>query len=83
METKSAAIDFVLTGVVTLVPLTVESLKKAKRYMEKYGDLPMYFADAALVVLAGEFGIQNILTLDHNDFGIYRVGKKNCFNILP
>ncbi len=82
-KAQSAALDFVIKGVVTLVPTTVKSLKEAKRLMKKYSDRPMDFADATLVVLAEEFGTRDILTFDHKDFNIYRIGKKGLFNIFP
>ncbi len=82
-EAQSAALDFVLTGAVTLVPSSIESLRIAKGLMRKYKDLPMDFADATLLVLANELGTDDILTLDIRDFSIYRVGKKGCFTIWP
>ena len=42
---QTAAIDFVLNGAITLVPLSLESLKRAKRLMEKYKDIPMDYAE--------------------------------------
>lgn len=80
---QSAALDFVLTGAVVLVPSSVETLKVAKNLIQKYRDLPMDFADATLVVLANDLGIDHIVTFDRKDFGIYRVAKKRSFTILP
>jgi predicted nucleic acid-binding protein len=80
---QSAALDFVLTGTVTLVPSSVESLGLAKRLMTKYHDLPMDFADATLVTLAYDLDIQDIITFDAGHFGIYRFKKKKTFQILP
>ncbi len=82
-KAQSAALDFALTGVVSMIPSSIESLKSVKRLMRKYSDLPMDYADASLVVLAMDLGIENILTLDRNDFGIYRLGKKGYFSIFP
>ncbi|MFC1857664.1 type II toxin-antitoxin system VapC family toxin [Thermodesulfobacteriota bacterium] len=80
---QAAALDFVLTGAVVLVPQSIESLKQVKSLMKKYKDLPMDFADATLIVLAKDLGIDNIVTLDKKHFGIYRIGKQRYFNLLP
>ncbi len=60
---QCAALDFVLESVVEIVPSNPESLKKTKNLMKKYADLPMDFADATLVCLATQTGMQNIVTL--------------------
>lgn len=80
---QSAALDFVLTGAVVLVPSSVESLNMARSLMQKYKDLPMDFADATLFVLAKHLGIDHIVTFDRKHFGIYRIGKKRSFTIMP
>ena len=38
--------------------------------MKKYADLPMEFADATIVCLAMETGMQNIATFARKDFGL-------------
>lgn len=50
--------------------------------MEKYRDVPMDLADASLVVLAEEYKIGRILTLDIKDFGIYQWNNQNYFEDL-
>ena len=67
---------------VELVPLNVDSLKKATTLIKKYSDLPMDYADATIVCLAIETGIYNIVTLDKKDFSIYRA-KNKPFLISP
>ncbi|MGW8304001.1 MAG: type II toxin-antitoxin system VapC family toxin, partial [Desulfobacterales bacterium] len=78
-----AALDFVLESVVEIVPSSTDSLKKTKNLMKKYADLPMDFADATIVCLATETGIQNIATFDKKDFTIYKLPKKKSFKIMP
>jgi predicted nucleic acid-binding protein len=80
---QCAAIDFVLKAVVEIVPASIESLKKTKNLMKKYADLPMDYADASIVCLAAETGIQNVVTFDKKDFAIYRLPKKMGFTIMP
>ena len=80
---QCAALDFILESVVEIVPANTKSLKKTKSLMKKYADLPMDFADATIVCLATDAGIQNIVTFDKKDFAIYKLSKKKNFNIMP
>jgi predicted nucleic acid-binding protein len=82
-KAQSAAIDFVLNGAITLVPSSLESLKRGKRLMEKYKDIPMDYADATLVCLAEDLSITHVVTFDVKDFGIYRSSLKKPFLVLP
>jgi predicted nucleic acid-binding protein len=79
---QSAAIDFVLKSVVEIVPTNRQSLLKTKNLLKKFADLPMDYADATLVCLAMDTGIQNIVTFDIKDFSIYRLPGKKKFNIV-
>ena len=80
---QCAALDFVLEYVIEIVPSSTESLKKTRNLMKKYADLPMDFADATIVCLATETGMQNIITFDQKDFAVYRLPKKKSFTIMP
>ena len=60
-----------------------KSLQKTKNLMKKYADLPMDFADATIVGLAMETGMQNVVTFDKKDFAAYRLPKKRIFAIMP
>jgi predicted nucleic acid-binding protein len=80
---QCAALDFVLESVVEIVPSSTDSLKKTKNLMKKYADLPMDFADATIVCLATETGMQNIATFDKKDFTICKLPKKKSFTIIP
>ena len=79
---QSAAIDFVLQSIVEILPSNLQSLRKTKNLMKKYADLPMDYADATLVCLAGEAGILNIATFDIKDFTIYSLPAKKKFNLI-
>lgn len=75
--------EFVRRGVVTLVPTSVESLGRAVDLMEKYRSVPMDFADASLVTLGEELGLDSVFTLDRRGFGVYRLHGRRPFHILP
>jgi hypothetical protein len=51
--------------------------------MHRYADRPMDFADATLVHVAEREGLHTILTIDHDDFETYRIGRNAKFRILP
>lgn len=82
-KAQSAAFDFVLNGAITIVASDLESLRKAKKLMVKYGDIPMDYADATLVCLADDLSIPHVVTFDVRGFGIYRLSLKRPFIILP
>ena len=79
---QCAALDFVLTSVVEIVPANKQSLFKTKNLLKKFADLPMDYADATLVCIALDTGIQNIVTFDIKDFTIYLLPGKKKFNIM-
>jgi len=80
---QSAALDFVLTGAIVLVPSSIESMKMVKVLMGKYKDFPMDFADATLVSLAHDLAVDHIVTFDKKHFGVYRLHKRHSFIIIP
>lgn len=50
--------------------------------LQKYRDLPIDFADAALVRAAEREGLNRILTFD-DDFHVYRRPGRARFTVLP
>jgi len=59
-----------------------EELADAARRMEKYGDLPMDYADATLVLLAERLGVFHVLTLDRRGFAVYRSASGKHFTLV-
>ena len=82
-KAQSAAINFVLNRAILLVPSSFESMKRVKRLMEKYKDVPMDYADATLVSIAEDLSIPHVVSFDTKDFGIYRMSSKQPFIVLP
>lgn len=80
---QKSCIEFIIKGGAILVPQSLSSLERIVELMEKYNDIPMDFADATLVVLAEDTGINEILTLDLRGFNAYRINGKTRFEILP
>jgi predicted nucleic acid-binding protein len=83
LRAQSAAIDFILNGAILLVPPSLKSLKRAKKLMEQYEDIPMDYADATLVCIAEDLSIPHIVSFDAKDFSIYRISSKQRFVLLP
>ena len=71
------------TGALTLAPLDGSDARRMRELMEKYRDLPMDLADAALVRVAERESMARIFTLDRRHFSIYRPGRRRRFSILP
>ena len=71
------------TGALTLAPLEEADAPRMRELMEKYRDLPMDLADAALVRVAEREALTDIFTLDHRHFSIYRPGRRRRFSIVP
>ena len=70
-------------GAVRLLPLGDEDIPRMRQLMEKYADLPMDLADAALVRVAERDGVRTVFTLDRRDFGVYRLQGGRRLALLP
>lgn len=75
-------LDMVRDAVLGLIDLDDTDVPRLAELMEKYRDLPMDFANAALVCAAEQSGIRTILTLDHH-FAVYRLPKRARFTLVP
>lgn len=80
---QKALWEILETAVIRLLPLDESDVPRMKQLMEKYRDLPMDMADAALVRVAEREGLRRVLTLDRTDFGVYRLARKGRFTLLP
>lgn len=70
-------------GAVRLLPLDEEDVPRIRELMEKYADLPMDLADAALVRVAERDGLRTVFTVDRRDFNVYRLKGGRRLAILP
>lgn len=82
-QAQKALWEIVETGVVRLLELDEPDVPGMKSLMEKYRDLPMDMADAALVHVAVREDLRRVLTLDKRDFSVYRLPRKGRFTLLP
>jgi len=81
--TMSGVWPVLRTGQIALAPLGTADLPALDTLMTRYADRPMDFADATLVHVAQRESISTILTIDHDDFETYRIGRRGRFRILP
>ena len=74
-----------LVGIVALRILAFgrEDMPRVRALMEKYRDLPMDLADAALVRVAEREHIKTVFTIDRRDFSLYRPLGLGRFKIVP
>jgi predicted nucleic acid-binding protein len=70
-------------GAVRLLTLDEDDIPRIRELMEKYADLPMDLADAALVRVAERDGVRTVLTVDRRDFNVYRLKGGRRLAILP
>jgi predicted nucleic acid-binding protein len=70
-------------GRLTLLGLDASDAPRMRALMRKYRDLPMDLADASLVAIAEREGLGHVFTLDRRDFGVYRLGRRGRFAIVP
>lgn len=82
-EAQQALWEFVERGALSILPLDLTDVPRMRELMEKYRDLPMDMADAALVRVAERERIRRIFTLDRRDFSIYRPDQLGSFDIVP
>jgi predicted nucleic acid-binding protein len=74
--------EMVIRGAIYFLYIDVENASAMRDLMEKYHDLPMDLADAALVHVAERQKIRHIFTLDRRDFTVYKTSL-GPFIILP
>ena len=79
----AAAWGFLRSGAITVAAIVDADLADLDELMARYYDRPMDFADATLVHLANRESLTTILTVDHDDFETYRIGRRGRFRILP
>jgi uncharacterized protein len=80
---QDALWDLIATEALRLIPIDTTDVPRMRQLMQKYRDLPMDLADAALVRVAEREGIRRVFTIDRRDFALYRPAKIGRFEILP
>lgn len=73
----------VVSGAYDLVPFLAEDVSTAAGVIDGYRDLRIGLADASIVVLAGRFHTNLVLTLDERHFRALRTPAGKPFTVLP
>ena len=82
---RYAMLRWVAAGAISVFPFAQESVEPMVELMRKYTEPPrseMDFADASLVWLATDTGVNRIMTMDVRDFSRYRLPDGRGFEIL-
>ena len=75
--------DFVASSDMRVYDLAQPAqLRDAAALMERYGDTPMDYADATLVLLADALEIDEVMTLDRRGFATYRMLSRKRFRLV-
>lgn len=80
---KVELLEWAHSGGMAVADVPVAAYPDLAMVIKKYADRDVDVADAALVWLAGEAGIRDILTVDERDFSIFRVKGGKRFEIVP
>jgi predicted nucleic acid-binding protein len=79
---QEALLEMIERQALEILTVAEADVPHVKSLMRKYADLPMDFADATLVRVAIRERLGEIFTLD-DDFGVYRLGGRRRFSIVP
>jgi uncharacterized protein len=82
IRNRDALFDWLATGEVEVADFGLEDLQSMKRWMDRYSDREVDFADASLIWLAMKKQTNLIATTDFNDFETYRLPNRKAFKIL-
>ena len=82
---RYAMLRWVASGAIKVFPFEIDAVEELVTLMKRWTEPPrteMDLADAALVQLAVELGITQIMTIDVRDFARYRLPNGRAFEIL-
>ena len=79
---QEALCDMVEDGALGLLALDRTDIGRLKQLMQQYSDLPMDFADAAIVRVAERDGLKRIISFDKH-FRVYRLPRRGRFIVMP
>jgi len=80
-RSRSALALLAAQGVIRLHHPDDAGLGRIAELLVKYADADPDWADACLVWLAEQLGVQRIATVDARDFGIYRIHGRKKFSL--
>ena len=81
--TELSLLANVAAGPYELAPFTIDDVGRAAVAIERYDNLAIGLADASIVVLAGRYGTNRVLTLDERHSRAMRTPQGDPFVVLP
>ena len=80
---EAALLDEVARGVYSLAEFEAGDVGEAATVIDAHSRLKIGLADASIIVLAGRYGTNRVLTLDERHFRALRTPAGERFTILP
>ena len=75
--------EFLLSVGIPIIALEPPGHEHAVRLMNRFGNVPMDYADATLVVVADALKLDTVLTTDRRGFRAYRRSTGATFAVTP
>lgn len=82
-ETELSVLEDVARGAYVLAPFDAADVGAAAEVVDRYRDQNIGLADASIVVLAGRYATNRVLSLDLRHFRTLRTPDGKPFTILP
>ena len=79
---KVELLKWIEKGGLSVAEVPAEAYPALAAQLEKYGDLEIDLADAALIWLAELLGEYQILTVDRRDFSVFRLAGRKRFDLV-
>jgi hypothetical protein len=79
---KVELLRWIEKGGLSVAELPIDAYRALAAHLEKYADLEIDLADAALIWLAELVGEFQILTVDQRDFGTFRMRGRKRFELV-
>ena len=79
---KTALLTWVQHGALSLQPIGTDDFPAIVTIIERYADREIDFADATLVWLAELVNTLDVMTIDRQDFQVYRLRGGKAFNLV-
>jgi len=79
---QAALLTWVQHGALSLQPIGTDDFPAIVTIIERYADREIDFADATLVWLAELVNTLDVMTIDRQDFRVYRLRGGKAFNLV-
>jgi len=79
---RRAFLNAVVAAALPVLQFEANSHRRIAKLSAEYDDLAPDYADLALIDLAERTELNKILTLDFQDFSLYRIKGRKCFELV-